>query len=235
VVLGNAPLNAKYTSPHIQKQILDLLACNVHRDISNEIGSAKFCLIVDESRNASRKEQMAMTMMALIESALKEELRTVLADHSLDVENNCGQGYDGASNMCRGWNGMQSNFIEGCPCAYYVHYFAHQLQVADVHNFFKDVATVVNTVLSSTKRNDDLHDHQVAEMEHLIELNELETGSGANQIGTLQRPGDTRWSSHYDSVCSLINLYKPTYLELKDIATTRGAVEEQRQLVLLNS
>jgi hypothetical protein len=115
VVLGNAPLNAKYTSPHIQKQILDLLACNVHRDISNEIGSAKFCLIVDESRNASRKEQMAMTMMALIESALKEELRTILADHSLDVENIRGQRYDGASNICREWNRMQSRFIEECP------------------------------------------------------------------------------------------------------------------------
>jgi hypothetical protein len=60
-------------------------------------------------------------------------------------------------------------------------------------------------------------------MEHLIELNELETGSGANQIGTLHRLGDTRWSSHYDSVCSLLKLYKPTYPVLKDISTTKGS------------
>ena len=77
--------------------------------------------------------------------------------------------------------------------------------------------------MSSTKRNDDLHDNQVAEMEHLIELNELETGSGANQIRTLHRPGDTRWSSHYDSICSLLKLYKPTFLVLKDIATAKGS------------
>jgi hypothetical protein len=74
-------------------------------------------------------------------------------------------------------------------------------------------------------------------MEHLIELNEFETGSGANQIGILQRPddSDTRWSSHYDSVCRLIKPYKPTYLVLKDIATTRRAVWKRRQLVLLMS
>ncbi|KAM0827453.1 hypothetical protein ACQ4PT_068178 [Festuca glaucescens] len=60
-------------------------------------------------------------------------------------------------------------------------------------------------------------------MEHLIELCELETGRGANQIGTLQRPCDTRWSSHYASVCSLIKRYGPTFLVLKRIATTSGS------------
>lgn len=74
-------------------------------------------------------------------------------------------------------------------------------------------------MVSSSKRNDDLCAYQVAEMEN---LGELETGSGANQIGTLKRAGETRWSSHYDSICSLLRLYKPTYLVLKDIANTKG-------------
>jgi hypothetical protein len=34
--------------------------------------------------------------------------------------------------------------------------------------------------------------------------------------------GRARWSSHYDSICSLLKLYKPTFLVLKDIATARG-------------
>lgn len=76
--------------------------------------------------------------------------------------------------------------------------------------------------MSSSKRNDDLRAHQVAELEQLIELSEVETRRGANQIGTLQRPGETRWSSHYESICSLIKLYKPTFLVLKDIATAKG-------------
>jgi hypothetical protein len=60
--------------------------------------------------------------------------------------------------------------------------------------------------------------NQVVEIEHLIE-----TGRDANQIGTLQRPGETRWSSHYNSICSLVRLYRPTFLVLKDIFIAKGS------------
>jgi phage terminase large subunit-like protein len=76
--------------------------------------------------------------------------------------------------------------------------------------------------VSSSKRNDDLRAYQVAEMENLINFGEFETGSGANQIGTLKRAGETRWSSHYDSICSFLRMYKLTYLVLKDIANIEG-------------
>ena len=41
-----------------------------------------------------------------------------------------GQRYDGASNMLGAWNGLQALFLKDCPCTYYVHCFAHQLQLA---------------------------------------------------------------------------------------------------------
>ncbi|TVU22346.1 hypothetical protein EJB05_32035, partial [Eragrostis curvula] len=62
VVLGSAPGNAKYTSPTIQKEILDIMAAKVQKLIRDEIGDAKFCLIVDESRDESRREQMALVV-----------------------------------------------------------------------------------------------------------------------------------------------------------------------------
>jgi hypothetical protein len=251
VVLGNAPQNARYTSPMIQKEILHIIASNVQSEIRKEIGAAKFCLLVDESRDESKREQMAVVIrfvdkkgftrerfldiihvLDTTSATLKHELSSVLVQHQLDVLNIRGQGYDGASNMRGEWNGLQAKFMEECPYAYYVHCFAHQLQlalvaaskeVADVHNFFDHLALIVTTVVSSSKRNDELHAHQVAEMENLIELSELETGRGANQVGTLQRPCDTRWSSHYASVCSLLKLYKPTFLVLKSIATSKGS------------
>jgi hypothetical protein len=96
-------------------------------------------------------------------------------------------------------------------------------EVPDVHNFFDHLAIVVTTVMSSSKRNNELHANQVAKMEHLIELSELETASGANQVGTLKRPCDTRWSSHYASVYSLLKLYRPTFLVLKSIDTSKGS------------
>ena len=57
VVLENAPGNAKYTSPTIQKEILHILASNVRNAIREEIGDAKFCILVDEARNDRRESK----------------------------------------------------------------------------------------------------------------------------------------------------------------------------------
>jgi len=62
VVLENAPQNAKYTSHHIQKDILHVLAKRVRNAIREEIGDSKFCIIVDEARDESKKEQMAIVL-----------------------------------------------------------------------------------------------------------------------------------------------------------------------------
>ncbi|XP_042460356.1 uncharacterized protein LOC122043852 [Zingiber officinale] len=43
------------------------------------------------------------------------------------------------------------------------------------------------------------------EIEHMLAIGERDSGSGANQIGNLQRAEATRWSSHYDSVKNLID------------------------------
>lgn len=43
-----------------------------------------------------------------------------------------------------------------------------------------------------TKRHDELQANHIAEIEHLKKIKEIKTGKGLNQIGTLQRPGNTR-------------------------------------------
>ena len=53
VVLENAAGNAKYTSPTIQKENLHILASNVRNTIREDIGDAKFCILVDEARDES--------------------------------------------------------------------------------------------------------------------------------------------------------------------------------------
>ena len=61
VVLENALRNAKYTSPTIQKEILHILASNVRNAIREEIGDAKFCILVDEEiGRASCRERVCM-------------------------------------------------------------------------------------------------------------------------------------------------------------------------------
>ncbi|KAI3872538.1 hypothetical protein MKX03_012237 [Papaver bracteatum] len=53
VVLQNAPGNAMYTSPKIQKQILHILANKVRDTIRTEVGDAKNFILVDEAQDSS--------------------------------------------------------------------------------------------------------------------------------------------------------------------------------------
>ncbi|KAL1336392.1 hypothetical protein AAHE18_10G059500 [Arachis hypogaea] len=57
--------------------------------------------------------------------------------------------------------------------------------------------------------------------------NQIETGRGANQIGTLKRSADTRWISHFNSICSLLRMLGATTSVLEDLATN-GSTYSQR-------
>ena len=96
---------------------------------------------------------------------LKNEICAVLFCYNLHIENILGQGYDKASNMCGEWNGLQTLFLKACPYAYYVHCMAHRLQLAlvtasrevkVVHQFFDHLTNIINIVVGSSKRNDEL-------------------------------------------------------------------------------
>ena len=74
-----------------------------------------------------------------------------------------GQGYDGASNMKGEFNGLRSLIFRENNSAYYVHCFAHQLQLVvvavakkifDIADFFDMVSTLLNAVGASCKRKD---------------------------------------------------------------------------------
>ncbi|KAL1309523.1 hypothetical protein AAHE18_17G184000 [Arachis hypogaea] len=235
LVLENAPIFTKYTSSDVQKEILHVLATMVRNSIRKDIGDAKFCIIIDEARDESKKEQMAIVLRfvdvdgfvrerffdlvhvsdtnALI---LKKELVSLLSIYNLQIENIRGQGYDGASNMRGEWNGLQALFLNDCRQAYYVHYFAHRLQLAlvaasrkvlQIHEFFTQLTAIVNIVSASYKRHDQLQEAQEIENAKLIANDELETGQA----------GDTRWSSHFHSVCSLIRMFATTHTVLNNI------------------
>ncbi|XP_057247404.1 uncharacterized protein LOC104884624 [Beta vulgaris subsp. vulgaris] len=200
VVLANAPQNAKYIAPSIQKQILHVFAKKVQNEIRKEIGDSKFCIIIDESRDVSKREQMAI----VIRFVNKDDLR--------------GQGYDGASNMRGEWNGLQALFIDDCPYAYYVHCLAHQLQLSLI-------AAAREVSDSSSKRHDELHDSQVAELEHLIEIEEVDTGKGMNQIDLLCRALQQKSQDILHAMDLLVDT-KSSIQDLRDEATMDQQLEE---------
>ncbi|XP_050374625.1 uncharacterized protein LOC126792201 [Argentina anserina] len=209
VVLDNAPKHAMYIAPSIQKEILDIIATKIRSRIRAEIGDAKFCILVDESLDVSHKEQMAIIIRFVDEDGflqerfleivtvedttsanLKKHICIVLSRNNLQVENIRGQGYDGASNMRGQFHGLKTLFLEDCPYAYYVHCFAHRLQLA----------------LNACAR--DLKDIQEAEIAESLADGNLETGKGLNQIHSLKRACMTRWGSHFASISTLVHVFE---------------------------
>ncbi|KAH9762175.1 TTF-type domain-containing protein [Citrus sinensis] len=115
------------------------------------------------------------------------------------------------------WNCLQALILKDFLYAYYIHCLAHRQQLAlvtvsyeivPIHHFFTKRTSVVNIVGASCKRNDELKLAQAADIEYMISIDELEIGRKFNQIGTLRRPGDTQWSSHFRSVSNLIKMFR---------------------------
>ena len=109
--------------------------------------------------------------------------------------------------------------LNDCSYAYYIHCFAHRLQLAlvkaskqvvPISGFFLKLILVIKTVNASCKRNEQLKVANANEIARLIDLEELETRSRLNQICTLQQPVKTCWSSHFRLVSSLLRMFTST-------------------------
>ena len=236
--------NSLLIAPEIQKDIVHCFAKEVLHSILEEIGDDIFCLLVDESRDVSWKEQMTVALryvdkcgivkerfVGLVHvketnsASLKSAIDALFADLKLSLKQVRGQGYDGASNMRGEFNGLQSLIMKENSSAYYVHCFAHQLQLVlvaiarkhkGVSEFFTMISMLLNMVGGSSKRRDMIRDINLEEMSKALGCRQLQTGIELNQEQSLQRPRDTHWSSHYKSLKSLVDMF-PTIVKVLEI------------------
>ncbi|KAI0492420.1 hypothetical protein KFK09_026692 [Dendrobium nobile] len=255
VVLDNAPENNKLIAPEIQKEITEAAAIEVSNVIINELKNNVFAVLLDESRDISVKEQVAVALRyvdtrgCIIERfigivhvgdttapTLKLAIEHLFAKYGLSLTQLRGQGYDGASNMRGEFNGLKTLIMKENPSAYYVHCFAHQLQLAliavaknhvQVASFFNCVTCLLNVIGTSCKRRDILRGKHYEKIVEQLESGEITKGRGLNQEITLQRPGDTRWGSHYNSLISIILLFE-SIVEVLDIVTHEGISSDQK-------
>ena len=148
--------------------------------------------------------------------ALKVALFDILDHHKLSVHSLRGQGYDGASNMRGEFNGLQKKIIDENPYAFYVHCYAHRLQLvvvsvasscSSIHDFFEYISLIVTTTTTSCKRRDALTEAQHQDILDRLESGEISTGRGLHQSSTLARPGDTRWGSHHTTLLRLDQMW----------------------------
>nr|XP_028946829.1 zinc finger MYM-type protein 1-like [Malus domestica] len=262
VVLDKASGNLKLIASTIQKDLVHSCSIETIKSIISDMKNARFfSLLVDEARDVSIKEQMAVVLRyvdknrKVIErfvgvqhvpdttsNTLKESIDAFINFNELSFSNLRGQGYDGASTMKGEFNGLKTKILNEQPCAFYVHCFAHQLQLAlvavakdnvDVNTFFLLANNVVNNIGASCKRRDALREMQQKELMKALENDSLMTGRGLNQETSLKRAGATRWNSHYGTLISLISMYSSVVNVLEMIVddNTNDSVAEANRLL----
>jgi hypothetical protein len=188
--------------------------------IIKDLGDSLFSILIDKSHDISIKEQMAVILRYvdnnghIIEcfigiqhvrdttaSSLKATIEASFSKHGLSISRLRGQEYDGASNMQGEFNGLKALILNSNPSAYYVHCFAHRLQltfvavtkkhnkVGDVFNF---ISSIINIVGASCKRMEVIREKQYARIIEGLENGEISSGRGLNQETSFRRYSDTR-------------------------------------------
>ncbi|CAN6687026.1 unnamed protein product [Malus baccata var. baccata] len=221
VTLENAPENLKLTSPDIQKDISSAISYEIIGAITSDINDSLFSILVDESRDKSSKEQMAIVLRFVdkghvierfvgIEhvadtkaSSLKLAIDDFFSRHGLSISKLRRQGYDGATLV------------------------AMAKKNSEIGDLFTMVSSVVNIVVASSKRRDILREKHVHVVLEALENNELSSGQDLNQETTLKRASDTRWSSHYNCLISLAHMFSST-IEVLEIVRKNGTSSEQK-------
>ncbi|CAN0875243.1 Zinc finger MYM-type protein 1 [Linum grandiflorum] len=228
----------------------------VRRKIREEVGDACFSILVNEAQDQAGLEQMAVILRFVnsvgfltecffaIKSVpnttvvtLNKVICHLLFEYNLQLHKIRGQGYDGASNISGQYNGLKALFLQECSYAYFVHCFAHILQLTlvasakdcgPIWKLFSLLDKVINLVKSSPKRTTELLEAHKRDTEQMVECGELETGRGANQNTTLQRAGATRWSSHFFSVESLIKMFAAVCEVLMEVSKNNTSSQENK-------
>ena len=145
----SGPRNATYTSAGIQNSILKILGDIVRNIVCNGVIEAgMFSLLVDETKDLSKKEQVSIILryvdskgmlrehfLTFVEAAslTAESLTEYILDtlHKFHLDSNwiISQGYDGASVMSGQCSGVQRRIRDVALNALCVHCYAHSLNL----------------------------------------------------------------------------------------------------------
>nr|GEW71513.1 hypothetical protein [Tanacetum cinerariifolium] len=137
-----------------------MFAMKVQEAIQEEIRTEKFCLIVDESQEESKKEQIAIVARLFRPKWIcQKRFSDLVHVKDMNVLTLKNEILSSISNLKLDVQDIQAS-----------------KDVSVVHTLFKHLNFIVNVIGSTTKRNDQLQDAQLAEMSHLAEIGELEGG-----------------------------------------------------------
>ncbi|KAL4637625.1 hypothetical protein ACB092_03G090500 [Castanea dentata] len=258
-VLQKAPKNCKLIHSDIQKDIVTAIARETSKVIIKDLDNGFFSILVNESRDISVKEQMTLILRyvnkkeiivewflgvvhvaSITALSLKYVIKCLLCEHNLSLLNLREQGYDGASNMQGDINGLKTLILKENKSAFYVHCFAHQLQLTlvavaknhiNIVEFFYVVSNLVTVVGGSCKRRNALRDAQFAKIKENLENGVRRSGQGLNQETNLKRPmmRDDEWKSLLTEVSSFCTTHDISILNIDEIFVASGRPRRNTQ------
>ncbi|KAF8387749.1 hypothetical protein HHK36_026404 [Tetracentron sinense] len=205
-VLQHAPENPKLTASDIQKDIMSVAAIEITNTIINEVGDSLFAILIDEScdiffklhitvvlRYVDKRGFVIERFLGIVHAieftivSLKAAIDELLSKHGLSITRLRGQSYDGASNLHDEFGDLKTLITNENESAFYVHCFAHQLQltlivIAKNHSkiwlLFKSVSNLLNIVGVPCKHRDILREEQVAKVIEVFKSDEFSSGQG---------------------------------------------------------
>jgi hypothetical protein len=170
--LPNVNSRAKYTSPEIQNEIINIIGNQIRTAIVDKCNASNFfALIADETTDTSTREQVSVCLRYIQRDSfsgdvsikedflefvmatnitgehLAELLIETLQSAGVNIAKMRAQGYDGAANMSGKYNGVQARILNTIQGASYVHCKSHCLNLAIVHSCnYNSVRNVMTTV-----------------------------------------------------------------------------------------
>ncbi|XP_022024195.1 zinc finger MYM-type protein 1-like [Helianthus annuus] len=161
VILENAPANNQMTSPKIQADIKHCYAQEMnHVMYQKKEQMAVVIRFVDKVGIVKERFIGLVHVKETNAITFKTAIDDILARYGLSLKRIRGQGYNGASNMSGEFNGLRALILKENVSAFYIHCFAHQLQlvvVAVAHKHtpiwrvFETITCLTNVVCVSSK------------------------------------------------------------------------------------
>jgi hypothetical protein len=235
--MANCAQNAKYTHHTVQDEVIALMAKMLRDQISSDVRDAgMFALLVDESRDVSKKEQVSVVVRYLRGDGVREDFLHFTPADGLDAESllalikntltKCNinykqciaQCYDGAAVMSGANSGVQERFRREVPQALYVHCHAHRLnlvltdcvgKIQTAADFFASVQILHNFFSSSIVHNVFLQKQK--ELEPLKPPLELKSLS------------ETRWACQYTALLAIKKTLPAIHATLQALISQQGA------------
>nr|GEW48941.1 hypothetical protein [Tanacetum cinerariifolium] len=170
VVLENAPFNSKYNSGDIQKEILSIIANKVRKHIRSEVGNSYFCVMVDEARDESKKEQMAIVLRFVDNDGVIRESE-VIPIHQFFTK------LSSNINLICASSKRHDELLKARSTE-----IEHLLELGEIkHGRGKYQVGTLKRANDTSKRHDELLKARSTEIEHLLELGEIKHGRGKYQ------------------------------------------------------